>query len=382
MKKHLQQITIILNICFLLSSIAINAQMRGISLPPDGGNQKSVAIQYIGLVEAKITYRSPNIIRQRSKENRKGNIWGKLIPYGTGKNDAVSIWRAGANENTLFSVSHDVLINGQKLPKGTYGLFMIPTVNEWTIIFSKENRSWGTYSYDQKEDFLRIKVKPFDGEFNQWLSYEFIERTENKAKVALKWDELKVPFTIEVPNSKDLYIESIRNDLRDGARWDSASLVEAASYCIKNNVNLEEALVWADRAINYRNVGQKTFRTYYEKSKVLSLLGRTEEAEETIIKALSTLVFDPMGMYWEGKRLLQVYDAGTKEMALRVFEQNKKRFPKNKFIVHLGLAEVNTALNNREKAIKHWKIVLKNVPTEFKNKISEYKIQLEKLQNI
>ena len=379
MKK---QIIVILNICFLIGSIVVSAQMRGVSLPPNEGNQKSIAIQYIGLVEAKVVYHSPNIIHPRTKENRKGNIWGKLIPHGTGKNDAVNIWRAGANENTLFSVSHDVFINGQRLPKGNYGLFMIPTANEWTIIFSKENRSWGTYSYNQKEDFLRIKVKPFEGEFNQFLSYEFIEKSSNKTKVVLKWDELKVPFTIEVPNSKDLYIESIRNDLRDGARWDSASLVEAVSYCVKNNVNLEEALVWADRAINYRNVGQKTFRTYYEKSKVLTLLGRDKEAEETIAKAISALVFDSAGIYWEGKRLLQVYDAGTKEVALRVFEQNKKRFPKHKYFVHLGLAEVNTVLNNRDKAIKHWKIVLKNVPKEFKDKISDYKKLLEKLQSI
>lgn len=366
----------------LFVGITINAQMRGISLPPNEGNQKSISIQYIGLVEVKVTYHSPNIIHQRSKENRKGKIWGQLIPFGTGENDAINVWRAGANENTLFSVSHDVLINGKKLPAGTYGLFMIPTANEWTIIFSTETRSWGTFSYDQKEDFLRIKVKPFNGEFNQFLSYAFLEKNKDNARVVLQWDELKVPFTIQVPNSKDLYIESIRNDLRDGARWDSASLVEAVSYCIKNNVNLEEALVWADRAINYRNVGQKTFRTYYEKSKVLTLLGRGKEAEETVVKALSALAFDSTGIYWEGKRLLQVYDAGTKEVALRVFEENKKRFPKNKYIVHLGLAEVNTALNNRKKAIKHWKIVLKNVPSEFNDKISSYKRQLEELQKI
>jgi tetratricopeptide (TPR) repeat protein len=377
MKK---QIRVIITLSLFIGNAVLNAQMRGISLPPDGGNQKSIAIQYIGLVEAKITYHSPNIIHPRTKENRKGNIWGKVIPYGTGKNDAVNIWRAGANANTLFSVSHDVLINGHKLPKGEYGLFMIPTTNEWTIIFSKENRSWGTYSYDQKEDFLRIKVKPFDGEYNQFLSYEFIERSSNKTKVVLKWDELKVPFTIQVPNSKELYIKSIRNDLRDGARWDSASLVEAVSYCVKNNVNLEEALVWADRAINYRNIGQKTFRTYYEKSKVLTLLGRKTEAEQLLTKAISALAFDANAIYWEGRRLITVTGAGTKEVALRVFKQNEKLFPKNKFIVHLGLAEVYMRLKDHGNAIKHWKIVLKNVPLENQYKLPFYKKQLEQLQ--
>ena len=102
-------------------------------------------------------------------------------------------WRAGANENTVFSVSHDVQIEGQPLPAGSYGLFMIPGADEWTVIFSKNHTSWGSYFYKAEEDQLRVKVKPVASEYHQWLTYEFTDRGLDKATATLKWELLAVP---------------------------------------------------------------------------------------------------------------------------------------------------------------------------------------------
>jgi tetratricopeptide (TPR) repeat protein len=381
MKNNLKQIKVILIICFLLGNFAMSSQMRGIWLPPDGNNQKSSVTQWIGLVEAKITYHSPNVVHPFTGENRKGNIWGNVVPFQTKKEESKDvwnlIWRAGANANTVFSISHDVMINGQKLSAGKYGLFMIARENEWTVIFSKEFRSWGAFAYDKKEDVLRINVKPEKDTSKQWLNYEFIEKENDTATVQMKWDTVKIPFQITVPNAKELYLESIRSDLRYGARWESASLMKAVNYCIENKINLEEALTWVDSAIYSDFNGQKTFRTVDAKSKILNLLGRDEEAEKVFLIALSTLPNDANAIYWEGRMEMH---QGDNERAMRVFEYNKKKFSKNKYLVNLGFAMIHKQNGNIKKAIKHWKIVLKNVPKEFKNRIPSYKNQLQLLQ--
>ena len=117
-----------------------------------------------------------------------------LVPNG-------HVWRAGANEATKFTVTDDVLINGQKLPAGAYSLHAIPGKDEWTLVFNKRADQWGSYQYDAKQDALRVKVKPaWTAESQEWLSYEIPQVTANTAQVVLRWEKLAVPFTVEVPN--------------------------------------------------------------------------------------------------------------------------------------------------------------------------------------
>ena len=101
---------------------------QGLTLPPNGDNPQAVVSQAIGPVRVTIDYSSPRVVR--GKNDRRGKIWGEVVPYGMsdlGFNGCTSCpWRAGANENTTFTVTHDVKIQGQTLPAGTYGLHMIP----------------------------------------------------------------------------------------------------------------------------------------------------------------------------------------------------------------------------------------------------------------
>ena len=134
MKLNLIKVTIVL----LIGSLNLNAQ-NGITLP-ESKNQKVSLSQWIGLVEVNVTYNSPNVTNPRSGEDRTGKIWGELVPYGFNYEifaNQVIPWRAGAQTNTVFTISHDVKIEGQDLPAGKYGLFMVAGKEEWIIIFSK-----------------------------------------------------------------------------------------------------------------------------------------------------------------------------------------------------------------------------------------------------
>jgi Protein of unknown function (DUF2911) len=198
---------------------------QSITLPPDGDNQRAEVIQQIGLVRAAVEYGSPDV-HAPNGEDRRGKIWGGLVPWGEhdlGFNNRRGPWRAGANENTVFSVSHDVTIDGKPLAAGRYGLHMLAGEREWTIIFSKNSTSWGSFSYDPKEDALRITVKPEKAPYREWLTYDFSDRRPDRATVALLWEELRVPFTIAVPDMAALYIDNMRRDLRNapGFRWQS-----------------------------------------------------------------------------------------------------------------------------------------------------------------
>lgn len=116
-------------------------------------------------------------------------IWGKLVPYD-------KVWRTGANENTTITFAKAVLIDGKKLAAGTYGVHSIPSQNEWVIIFSNDSKAWGSFSYKQENDALRIKAKPQSNEFQERLNFT-IDNDNKKAKVVLAWEKLKVAFNVE-----------------------------------------------------------------------------------------------------------------------------------------------------------------------------------------
>lgn len=140
-----------------------------------------------------------------SRPGVKGRkIWGELVPYGMNpgnkySNDKPYPWRAGANENTTIEFNHDLMIEGNKVPAGNYGIHMLPSEDEWTIMFSKTNDAWGSYSYDEKNDILRIKVKPVEAPHQEWLTFGFDNLTGNSTVAFLHWEKLKVPFKIELP---------------------------------------------------------------------------------------------------------------------------------------------------------------------------------------
>jgi tetratricopeptide (TPR) repeat protein len=349
-------------------AVATALQAQSVTLPPDGDNQKASVSQWIGLVEVGITYHSPDVTAPDGSD-RKGKIWGQLVPYGMAKESFGTCgdtcpWRAGANENTVFRVSHDVKVEGQPLAAGSYGLFMIPGQDEWTIIFSKNSTSWGAYYYDPAEDALRVKVKPAANEYTHWLTYEFTDRQPDRATVALKWELLRVPWTIVVDNLNDLYVENMRRELRTSPGFSWQAWEQAARFCFDRKVNLKEGLTWAQNAVSLRFIGQENFTTLRTLADLQAANGLAAEAEKSTQKALEHPTASMIDLHQYGRQLLT---QGEKEKALKVFELNARRHP-DVWPVNVGLARGYAAVGRTQEALKAAKAALLQAPDDVNRK--------------
>jgi tetratricopeptide (TPR) repeat protein len=349
----------------LLAAAGAHAQV--VTLPPSGDNQKATVIQHIGLVEVRIDYSSPDV-HGPDGSDRAGKIWGGLVPwgmqnlgFGTAKE---SPWRAGANENTVFTVSHDVMVEGRKLAAGSYGLHMAPQPNEWTIIFSKNSTSWGSFFYDPAEDALRVTVKPEKAEYREWLTYDFIDRQPDRATVALEWENLRVPIRIAVPDTVDLYISNLRNELRSSRGFGWQGWNQAANYLLQNDRNLEEALTWADAAISRPFVGQENFNTLQTKALILTKMGRKAEADPVIAKLLETGNENQVNNLGYGF-LNQLKDT---DRAIEIFSKNVAAHPKS-WNAHDSLAESYAVKGDKAKAKEHYQHALSMAPDNQKQRI-------------
>ncbi|TGE19746.1 DUF2911 domain-containing protein [Hymenobacter elongatus] len=132
----------------------------------------------IGAATVTVKYNSPSV---------KGRpIYGSLVPYG-------QVWRAGANEATTVEFSKDVMVQGKKLPAGTYAFFAIPTEKEWTVIFNKTAKQWGSFKYDEKQDALRVMATPRKAAaMTEQLAY-----IVTKDGLVLRWENLELPVAIK-----------------------------------------------------------------------------------------------------------------------------------------------------------------------------------------
>ena len=338
-----------------------------ISTPPSGGNQKSSVTQHIGPVRVTIDYSSPDV-HGPNGEDRRGKIWGTLVPYGLQNLGFGTCkecpWRAGANENTVFDVSEDVKIEGQPLKAGRYGLHIIPAQEgDWTLIFSNNASSWGSFFYDAKEDALRVKVKPSKTEYHEWLTYEFTDRKPEQATAALKWEDLQIPFTITVDNATDLYLAKIHEELRDSPGFQWTNWVAAAQYALQVK-RPNDAVEFAEAAVNRGFVGRENFQTLNTLAMAQEAAGQTEAAKATRDKAMNHATATSIDIHQYGRQLLT---QGKKEEALRVWELNAKRFP-NMWPVNVGLARGYSANGRYKDALKYAKLALAQAPDELNRK--------------
>lgn len=327
----------------LMTSIISWSQM---ALPPSGNNQKSEVSQFMGLAKVTIVYSSPDVAGRE--------IWGKLVPYGLSNlnfarstGDNPSPWRAGANENTTITFSTDVEVEGKPLKAGTYGLHMIPGQDEWMLVFSNNSTSWGSFFYIPSEDAVRVGVKPVACEFNEWLTYEFVDRQQNSTTARLKWEKLAIPFKIAVPNGDDLYIKKLREDMvsSKGFAWQNA--VAAANYCATKKTNLDEALGWINAFTNPpRNA--KYYPLYQSKGNVLAAMGKQAEADAIMKDAIN--LGDATAGQMVGYGRLLITQNRPKD-AMPVFEAAFKRYP-TASVSLMGMARGYVANSDNKKALK------------------------------
>ena len=272
-----------------------------LTIPPDGGNKKATVSERIGLTDVTIHYDRPAV------KGREGKIWNGLVHvgykdlgFGTSK---AAPWRAGANENTTITFSTDVLVEGKPLKAGTYGLFAAMGNGDATFIFSNNSSSWGSFFYDPREDALRVTVKTVPlNESVERLKYEFMDENENSATVALMWEKLKIPFTIEVDYVKT-QIESFRHELKTNKGFKSDVWQEAAQFAADHNTNLEEALQWSDYSLNGQFVGEKNFKNYATRAAVLNKMRKSADADAAMKMAMPMATMQELHAY--GRQLLQ-----------------------------------------------------------------------------
>ena len=350
------------SLSFVLAGTAL-AQFAGLTLPPSGNNQKASVIQYIGPVQVRIDYSSP-AVHGTNGVDRRGQIWGKLVPYGMSQPGAFGNgkpfpWRAGANENTVFAVSNDVNIEGKTLPAGRYGLHMIPGPDDWTIVFSKNSTAWGSFFYDPSEDALRVSVKPHKHEYREWLTYEFTARRPAEATAEVQWEELALPWTIQVKNADDIYVTKLRQELTNVPGFNYQSYVAAAQFCAQSGTHLDDGLKWAEMASS-APVGQPNFDTLSTKALLLAKLGRDPEAKTVMQTALQQPGTTPLQIHQYGRQLL---GARKTAEAMEVFKLNAQRNG-DAWPVHVGLARGFSALGDSKQALEHAKKALTQAPDD------------------
>lgn len=347
----------------IVAMINLTAFGQAVTLPPSGDNNQCIVTQYIGaLVKVTVSYHSPNVTGPAG-EDRKGKIWGQLVPYGfnnlgfgTAKE---SPWRAGANENTTITFSHDVMVQDKPLKAGTYGFFIVAQKDgPWTLIFSNNSTSWGSFFYDPKEDALRVTTTPQEAPFHEWLTYEFTDRETDHATCALIWETKMIPFTIKVPNEKELYVQNLRKELQNSQGFSWNGWNDAANYCVQNKMNLDEALVWANKSINEPGIGEENFNTLSTKAQIFDALGKPDSAAKVMQKAINSPTATVFQIHQYGRQLL---GQGKKDEALKAFQLNAKMHP-NQWPVNVGLARGYSATGDYKNALKYAKLAYDQAP--------------------
>ena len=298
-----------------IAFLALGASVRADLSLPDV-SQLAVTKQRVGLTDIKITYHRPLV------NGRK--IWGGLVPLG-------EVWRAGANENTTIEVSDPITVEGQPLPKGTYGLHMIPTADTWTVIFSKMSTAWGSYTYSQAEDALRVTVKPRPNEMEEALEYEFEDLKPESATVTLKWEKLAVPF--KVAATDDAMLANIRGQMRGRAQYEWEAPNQAANFCLTKKVNLDEALKWVDLSIQ----NEERFENLTTKADLLKAMNKPDDAKKTWEQAIAKTT--PPQLYSYARRLQSEKKDAE---AMEILKEVAKRYPETSF-GHLANARMKSA---------------------------------------
>ncbi len=288
----------LLTVAFLLTtSLVAVAQVRP---PVPRASQNGMVTQTIGTTDVSIAYSRPAVkgrpifgeapesMASRAKgeatlDNQNERKPGEpIVPYG-------HLWRAGANEATLFTVTDDVLINGQPLPAGKYSFHTIPGKDEWTLVFNKDDGQWGSFTYDPAKDALRVKTKPqMAGDSQELLSYYIDANEADAGVVTLRWEKVAVPFTVKVKDVVGSTMSKLRSYVAGAKPDDPAPYVNAANYA-KANKMTDDAAKWYDGAVKASDEQIKakpSFANYQRRANILVAAGRMQDALAAAEKAV------------------------------------------------------------------------------------------------
>jgi hypothetical protein len=272
--------------------------------------------QTIGISIVTVNYSRPSV---KGRE-----IWGKLVPYGMNAqnfgNGNPAPWRAGANENTTITFSHAAKVEGQPVPAGEYGMFFVVNDdNTAELILSKDNKSWGSFFYEPKQDLIHGKIQLREIPFTEMLTYDFISNTKTSSELVLNWEKKQFPVKIEF-DVDNIVLANAAEELKGPTGFGWQGFASAANYAVQNTKNYDQALTWIDQAIAIN----KSFSTLNVKSNILKAMGKTDDADKIMNDAIAIANENELNTY--GYALL---GAGQHDKAIEMFVLNTKRYPKS-----------------------------------------------------
>lgn len=345
-----------ISLCLVMAAMSVISSAQSFVMDLPRQSQGAKITQRVGITDITISYHRPLV------NNRK--VWDGLVPYG-------KVWRAGANENTTISFSDPVTIEGKALDKGTYGLHMIPTADQWTIIFSRNSTSWGAFTYEEAEDALRVTVKPQAAEMHNALTYDFDQLQPDSTVVVMEWEKVAVPFKVGV-DVHGVVQASLKKQLRNLSQYTWMSWDDAANYLLAEKVAFDDALKYADKSIETED----RYDNEMTKSQVLTALNRKDDAAAAEKKALAMASPLQIHIYARG-----LQGQKRSDEAYAIFRENAKKHPEMWF-VHSGLARIYSSQGKFDDAAKEMKIALERAPDNQKSYVGGLVQKLESKQDI
>lgn len=333
--------------CLLTLSFTAIAQLN---IPR--GSQQATISQRVGISDITITYSRPSV---KGRE-----IWGKLVPYGMNNlgfgTSKAAPWRAGADENTTITFTHDADVEGKPIKAGTYGLHLeVKPDDTATLILSNEANAWGSYFYDEAHDALRADIKTTTVPHHELLTFEFNDVKSNSAIASLAWGTKAFPFEISFDVTK-IVLSDFRKKSIGETGFQRQNWEQAATYALNNGGDLNEALEWVNNAIAGNFYSQKTFNNLVLKGQILNKLGKHEASNVLMDEAVSMANINQLNALGYQMMNTKHYDK-----ALEYFKLNLSKNPKNAN-VYDSLGEYYKTINDKKNAIKYFKKALSMNP--------------------
>lgn len=293
--------------------------------------------QTVGLTTVAVTYHRPAVGGRA--------LWGGLVPYD-------EVWRAGANENTVLETSDNLSFGDRMLPAGRYGLHVIPRASgSWTVIFSTMADAWGSYTYAESEDALRVEASPRSGRMEERLAYRFDTPDTEQATLVLAWGETELPVPFRV-NTPDVVARRMQRELRGTAGFQPDGWTQLAQYALDNDMNAVDALGWADASLARR----PTFAGQMTRATALERAGRGGEASPVRTAALAGATEAEVVAYAGARR--RADRSAEASAALAAYVQANPQA----WNAHVALAQTHAAAGDRAAAIRHYEQAIAAAP--------------------
>ena len=259
-------------IIFTLLLFTVNLSFSQINTPRV--SPASEVEQMVGLTEIEIEYSRPSM---RGRE-----VFGNLVPFG-------KVWRTGADNSTKISFDTDVIISGKTIQSGTYSIFSIPNKESWEIIFYSDVELWGV-----PRDWSENKIV-FSSMFDvkklkksntvETFTISFNDLTNNDVNMSISWENTSVDIKIEVP-TRSMVESDINKVLSDNPK--SSDYYAAAVFYRQENINLDKALEWMNKAIEMNE--SPRFWQYRQQSLIMAANDKFADAVDAAKKSLNLAI--------------------------------------------------------------------------------------------